>query len=144
MREQGLVIQLEDQNMAQVQFRAGSACEKCGACMLGGSGIALIKAQNEVGAGVGDVVEVDIRPSQVIWASFLIFILPLVALILGYFVGSYISIKLNIGSQQNFGILFAVLLLALSFLGLSFYDRILGKKKKFMCRITGVVKAKER
>jgi sigma-E factor negative regulatory protein RseC len=142
MKEEGIVVKLADRGMAKVQFRAGSACAKCGACVMAGNNVALIEAKNDAGAKEGDLVEVSIEPSKVIWASFMVFILPLVALIIGYFVGS--SLVAGAGFAQNFGIVFAVLFLSISFLGLGVYDRLLRRGEQFNSKISRIVRSKER
>lgn len=142
MKETGLVIEALPGG-ARVKFSAGGACAKCGACMVEGGQWAVISAENSVGAVVGDTVLVDIQPAMFVWASFVLFIFPLIVMITGYFVGSLLAANFNVGSEQNFGILIGALFLLGSFFLIWIYDKSVGRTKKFVCRITRLVKGKQ-
>jgi len=130
MKEKGKVIKIENDGTALLEFAAGSACKKCGACMMTGEGKAVTRAKNGIGAKVGDIVEAEIRPSSVIWSSFLIFIVPVIALIAGYL----------IGDAQGLGIAGAIIGLILAFIGVGIYDRTLKKKDALACEIVNIEK----
>ena len=136
MKESGIIIKLEENNTAIVQFEANSACKKCNACLLGNKGEATIMAENSIKARIGDKVEVNIRPSQVVWSSFLAFIIPLFAMGIGYYLGSSFAQK---GSGENFSILLSMLFLGLSFLGLGIYDKKLKSSSQSKASITRIV-----
>jgi sigma-E factor negative regulatory protein RseC len=92
MLETGTVIKLIDKDYAQVQFKPGAACFSCRACVgfLEG-GQRVMEAQNKVRAKIGDVVVVQVAPKQVVAASFLVYIVPLFFLFLGYGFGGGLS-----------------------------------------------------
>lgn len=50
-----------------------------------------MEAKNDIGASVGDVVEVEIPEGRVILSSLLIFIFPIFAFFLGYLIKGPIS-----------------------------------------------------
>ena len=86
MIEKGTVKEILNNGLARVYFKAGGECAKCGACIIKGSE-AYIDALNEVKAKVGDTVKVEIPPGNVLKAVSLLFILPIICLLAGYFVG---------------------------------------------------------
>jgi len=131
MRERGLVTALCG-SLARVKFSASGACAKCGACLIENGRWATIEAQNDAGAIVGNTVEVEIEPAAVLLASFVVFIIPIILLIIGYYFGSFIS--------EPVGVFTGVIFLGLSFLGMGLYDRAIRKSKRFTSRVVNIVK----
>jgi len=122
MLERGKVLEVLAGQKARVSFKSSAACVQCGICTRSGETVWLV-VQNVVGARVGDEVEVEIPVQNVFWGSFQIFILPIIALLLGYFLG---------------GIPGAFIFLALSFLAIWLYDRFY-RSSKTVCKIIKVV-----
>ena len=131
MHEQGVVSKILGEKLAQVEFEAGVACAKCKACChLVETGKMVVEASNEVGAKIGDKVEVYIPEKQVLTSAFLVYIFPLICLILGYFVGMFLSRRLNIFVDSEIvGILVGFVGMAGAFLEVGAYDRVLAKRK---------------
>lgn len=139
MLDRGKVIELKG-NDAVVQFVETSACAKCGACFRAGKGLVVTTAENSLKAKVGDLVEVEILPKFVITASFLIFILPLIFLLLGYFVGYGIALSLKVTNfAQNIGILTSIIFFILAWAGIRVYDSHVKKTQKFQSKIVKIV-----
>ena len=131
MKEIGRITKIVKEGIAKVEFKSSSACAKCGKCTMGATGEILIKAQNKVGAKVGDQVEVEILSGALISSSFLIYILPIIFLVLGYFVGfSLHPLILSGVSQESSGIIFSIVFLFVSFVLLKLYDTYVSKKGK--------------
>ncbi len=87
-------------NVATVEVTRSSACEgckskedgTCSACSLLGSGKkASARADNSIGAKVGDRVEVETPSQKVILYAAVIFLMPIVLGLLGFLLGSLIS-----------------------------------------------------
>ena len=85
MQETGIVISTDGKN-AVVQLSRGDRCDGCNVCHAFGENKMRVEALNSIGASVGDSVSVNIEPKQVIKSSMIIFILPLVSMLVGYFV----------------------------------------------------------
>ena len=90
------VVKAVQGRMAIVVTRLEAECESCkakDACTsLGGGGAnAEVRARNTVGAEPGDVVTIGIRGSSVLKASFLLYMLPILALIGGIALGHFLS-----------------------------------------------------
>ena len=97
-------------------------------------------AENPLKAKVGDRVEVEILPKFVIAASFLIFILPLIFLLLGYFVGYEIAVFFNYRDfAQNIGILASIAFFVLSWVGIRAYDTHIEKTQRFQSKIVKIL-----
>jgi len=131
MKEKGILIKLEEKSFAQVELKPNDACKKCGACLISGQGNPMLRAKNKVGAKVGNTVEVEVAPSKVILSSFLLFIMPVISLIFGYFIGNFIS-------SPNLGIIFAIAFIAIYFLVLGLYDKKL-RKFNFSPKIIDII-----
>lgn len=75
-----------------VQTRAHSECSSCGACS-GGNAI-VYDAVNPIHAKVGDEVEIEVEKINILKASFIIFVIPLLTI--------SVAIGLGIGSATLF------------------------------------------
>jgi len=106
MTEQGIVIAI-NKEFATVQMVRGEKCHNCTVCDAFGSDYRTIEAMNKPGANIGDQVEVEIKPANVLASSFLIFIFPVLLMIIGYFIGS--EVLNNNGAKQEAGIAGALL-----------------------------------
>jgi sigma-E factor negative regulatory protein RseC len=90
------VVKAVQGRMALVLTKLEPECESCkakDACTsLGGGGAnAEIRARNTVGAEAGDVVTISMRGSSLLKASFLIYMVPILAMIGGIVLGHLLS-----------------------------------------------------
>lgn len=92
---------------AVIHFIRGSMCAHCGGCLAFGDKEMETVAVNAVGAMPGDKVKVALSAKNIVKASFLAYMIPLSALIVGVLVG-------NIVNE------FTALILGLTFCGLSY------------------------
>lgn len=122
MRERGTVVSLEN-DTAVVQINRGEKCDGCTVCKSFGESKMRLQALNPIHAQVGDDVDVEIESHHIIRNSLLIFILPLVLMMVGYFVG----ISLSPTQSEGAGIFGAFIALAMALLGLRFIE-LLNKK----------------
>lgn len=113
------MIEIYANGIARVEFHSTAGCKKCGICKMMGDKV-FVDAINEIGAKIGERVEVEIEPKSVLWATFLLFIAPLIGLFLGYYAG---------------GVLFAFLACGLTFGLIYLYDRFL-RSDKMIAKIT--------
>jgi len=90
MQEEGLVVKIMG-GMAQVETTQQEACKSCGAqgmChAMGGDKIRVVTALNQVGASVGDKVIMAMPRKGVLGASFLVYMVPVAALLVGASLG---------------------------------------------------------
>jgi sigma-E factor negative regulatory protein RseC len=133
--DHGKVIELRGHD-AVVEFSETGACVKCGACLSAGKGKMIALALNSLNAKVGSQVEVEILPRFVIGASFLVFMLPLLFLIAGYFVG--VSLFPH-NFQQNAGIITSAIFFMLSWFLIKAYDLRIKGTGRFKRRIVKIL-----
>ena len=123
MRHFGKIVEING-DVAEIQIAKSKECAGCTACdMWDTKGPVYIPAKNTVQGKVGDLVEVEIAPAQVLGSSLLVFLFPILALMAGYWLGSRLAPQLQMGGESA-GILGAVIFLVISFGVIYFYDRI--------------------
>lgn len=96
--EQGTVIKIDSQG-TWVKTTQSSACAGCsarGSChSKPGGGDMEVNAVNTVGAVVGDRIVLGIETAPLLKATFLLYVFPILALLLGAFVGHGIAASLQ-------------------------------------------------
>ena len=103
------VVKAVQGRMALVVTGLESACESCkakDACTsLGGGGAnAELRARNTIGAETGDVVTIGIRSSSVLKASFLVYMLPILAMVGGIVLGHLLSRLISVDENVLVGV----------------------------------------
>lgn len=99
MKTLATVVEIENENTAIVSVARHAACDGChknaegkgcSVCtLLGGNREARARALNAVGASVGDTVEVESRTGRMLAYAALVFLLPVLLALGGYFVGKH-------------------------------------------------------
>lgn len=116
---------------ATVEVQRTSACEGChkvadGGCsvcsMLGSDRKMAARARNTAGAAVGDLVMIESKTSRMLWYALLVFILPIVLCIAGWFIASAIT------ESQGLRVLGAAIGFVATFIGVFVYSKIIQKK----------------
>ena len=92
----------------------GHDCEQCAGCGVTGTAVSA-KARNDVGAQPGQKVVVESSTRKLLGVVALVYMLPLVGFLLGYF--------LSVGLAENVRYIIAIAAAALCFLPCVFYDR---------------------
>jgi sigma-E factor negative regulatory protein RseC len=126
MKQQGLIIGMDGDN-ATVKVQRHAACRDCGGCELGHSNKSMeIKAKNPFNASMGELVEIEIPSNSVLKASFLVYILPIFFMVIGFFIGGRIGLHFGYNVDIAAGAL-GFGMLALAFLVIRLYDKKLGE-----------------
>ncbi len=86
MKETGSIVSISGKT-ATIQLNRGDKCDGCQACSAFGDNTMRLDALNTIGAQVGDQVEVDVAPKEVVKSSMIVFIFPLLMMLAGYFIG---------------------------------------------------------
>lgn len=94
MNQDGYIVEIIDEDTAMMRMMRMSACAKCGKCMSASSESEeiLVEVDNTIGAKVGDHVVVSMEHINVMKATFLVYVIPMVLLIVGI-VGSYYALN---------------------------------------------------
>ena len=118
MRETGEILSIAGKT-ATIQLNRGEKCDGCQACNAFGENKMQLDAQNDIGAKVGDVVEVDVEPKEVIASSMIVFIFPLVMMLGGYFA----AVKFLPPHSEGVGVLGSLGALVLAFVFIKMLDK---------------------
>ena len=141
MDELGLVVGLKEE-LAVVNIKRKSACGSCKACEMGRSNISElnVEVKNSLGAAVGDHVKIQMQTPDILKAAFLVYMIPLLALLGGVTLTYLIQRAQNI-SNEPMMIVVGVVLMLFSFLYVRKKDKQLKETEAFEPIMTEVIKA---
>ena len=141
VEEVGTVIE-SSRNSVTVRIQKQAACEGCHSCLRGKDGISMIaKAHNSFNADIGDIVKMEGERVSELKGGFLLFILPLLFLFVGYLTGEALSKALGYETvSQTAGILTGLLFFAIPFLGLYLHNKRQVKRGKFQLRVVNIIR----
>jgi sigma-E factor negative regulatory protein RseC len=98
-KERGIVTKVTDRT-AWVKTSRTSACEGCtsrGSCHIAEGGKEMeVEAFNEVGAKVGDRIEISIASSSLLKVSFLLYVFPIILMLFGAIVGQSLAPRFDL------------------------------------------------
>lgn len=143
MIQQALVISTNDK-IATVKVQRHSSCKSCGACQMGsGSKTIEVKTINKIAAVVGDFVEIEVPTHKVMKASFLMYIIPILTLILGLYIGGLMGESQGINRDLASGIM-GLLMMVTTFGAIRLYDRRIQDNKDYSPEIIKIIDESER
>lgn len=94
MNQQGYIIEVIDKKTSKLKMQRHSACASCGKCVTSSEKKDIIvEVDNSIGALVGDHVEVNMESINVLKATAIAYIIPLVALLIGT-IGTYFILQM--------------------------------------------------
>ena len=125
------VREVYDNGTAQVICIRESACSgdchKCSGCGAAKEAI-LVTANNPIGAGAGDLVNIHSETGPVLKAAAVLYMMPLVLFFVGYAIGAALRVS---------GAVTGCLAFVLSVVLIVMYDRRMAKKENTIYTITG-------
>lgn len=147
IEEVGTIVELKSKSTALVLCQKSSFCQNCatsGACSVGDDNRSrTVEAFNMIGAGVGDRVRVAASTKSFLQSSFLLYIVPLIALVIGAVVGSTLGTMFHFGIDPNLlSAIFGVFFMAGSFLIIRVGSGAL-QAEAFMPKIVAVLREEE-
>lgn len=144
IREIGKVTELSG-SMAKVIVKRHSSCENCGACGMSAKPVMAFILNNEIGAKIGDKVIIEMRSKALFKAAFLVYSIPLAALIIGFLLGQSIGELRGMrpDKAEFIGIGTGFLFLCLAFFGLRRLDQSQGLGSKLQPQLVAVVGAED-
>ena len=145
----GQVIELSGTNKALVRVRKNSACGNCGRC--GGffgdpeeRREMLVEVNNPIGAKAGELVRLEARAGEMLLAAFLLYIVPLIGLLIGLFIGRNWALNAELATNPDlFGIGVGFVFMVLIFFFLRLGEKRMSCGKRFKAVIAAVVSADE-
>ncbi|MEJ2637752.1 MAG: SoxR reducing system RseC family protein [Calditrichia bacterium] len=138
-REIGKINRIKD-GLMTVQLQNGKQCNTCSsksACFFGGpaAGYRYIRIPSVSGYEEGNVISVDYRESSKIVAALVLFFLPIVLLLAGYFAGDAFI------AGAGGGILGALAGFMVSLAAIYVLNRVLSRSRLFLPKAAGRVKS---
>jgi len=147
VEEYGTVVELKGKMTAVVLCEKSTMCNHCAsmeACRLGADNTTrLVEVNNPIGAAVGDKVRIQVSSRTFLQSSFLLYIVPLIALFIGAVAGQLVGSALENGPDPN---LLAALIGTAFMVGSFFIIRIGSRAippETFMPRITEIISGEE-
>jgi sigma-E factor negative regulatory protein RseC len=140
--EIGIVIEIEG-GRAVIQLESGDGCGACAAkesCMIGSDATKRsIKLNNIVKAKKGDMISFSVEEKGVVYASLILYVIPVIFLLLGMAIG----VSYNMGFEKDLsagiggfiGLIFALILIRI-------FTEFSKKKSVFIPEIIEIVSKK--
>ncbi|MGL5088425.1 MAG: SoxR reducing system RseC family protein [Cetobacterium sp.] len=123
MKSSGLVKE-KNGNKLTVSIYKESACSHCNNCSDSSKiSNTLVFICEDSDIKVGNIIKFEMEDNKIFKAAFIVYIIPLIFMFLGYFLGD----KLNLTEGKRILMSFGSLVLA--FLGVFIYDKIIVKNK---------------
>ena len=141
IKEEGIVESIS-QGKAVVRIQKGGQCQSCSSrdgCGVSGGGDMQIDVANELGAKVGDRVEISLPSRSLMKLAFLIYFLPVLALILGAYLGELIGTEILHTDSDIVPVICGGMAMATAFLGLRLFDRRLHATSDYRPQMTRVL-----
>ena len=147
IEEIGTVLELKGKHKALVMCKKSSLCENCatsGHCVMNDDDkTRLIEVQNPLGAMVGERVRIATTTKSFLQSSFLLYIVPLIALVIGAVVGKLVGENLTEGVDPNLlSAVFGVFFMVGSFLILRLGSSVL-ERENYMPKIVAVLESED-
>ena len=142
--EQGTIEQTE-RNRAQGRIERSASCSQCesrGACQTVGSKSMVIDVSNSLHAKVGDRVEIGVPTHSFLKLALLVYLLPVIALIIGALLGQAWGHSLALESSLA-AVLVGGLTMGLTFIILRRFDRSTREKKDYQPIMTRIILSAE-
>ena len=134
--EEGIIIEVFENNIAKVKVGRHNECKNCGACP--GDSSVVIEAKNLVGARTGQRIAFEMKETNMLMAAFVVYIAPLVAVVVGIIVGQTIAKKFGY-PVRNFQIGGGILTFVLSMLNIKRFDKYAHNNDKMQPVITRIL-----
>ncbi|MDP2401435.1 MAG: SoxR reducing system RseC family protein [Actinomycetota bacterium] len=126
---------------ADVLMQPGPACSDCGACSEAAGGARLLEGVNDpFGVDVGDRVQIEIPAGARRLARWVIFVLPVSALMVGYLAGFLLGSTIGI-APDTLGAVTALACGVLSFIGIRTFETRAGAVLRYTVRVHAIIAA---
>mgnify|MGYP006279928139 CR=1 FL=1 len=148
MREKACVVEVNE-DTAKVVVTRHSACSKCNRdCILGMEDSheqdeMYVEVKSKRDVEVGDTVNIELKDSSLVIGSFIIYLIPLILFVVGYFIGARLSFLFGALSSEATGIISSFIFLYLSYLLTKRIDKRISQNKKFQSEIVNIISKNE-
>lgn len=137
MKQMATVLRA-DNDEALVRVQRSEACGSCHACSLWSDKSEYIDltVKNTYEAQEGDLVELDLDAPDVLRASFVMYIIPLIAMMGGVLLGYYVFAP----SNEMIAALLGMIFLAISYITIKLSEKRIKNSGKYDIAMTGKIK----
>jgi sigma-E factor negative regulatory protein RseC len=140
IRENGIVESVSARR-AVVRIQKGGSCAACenrSSCHIDSDRPLLVEVDNEMGAAAGDRVELSMPTASLLKLSFLVYMVPVLALVIGAILGAAWAGPLGVSSTSGSLLIGGAALIA-SFAFLKLLDRSVRRRPEYQPRLTKVL-----
>ncbi len=117
MSEKGKIVEIKD-NLAIINIVRNEACGHCKACEKGNDNNTMVmKAKNQCEGKVGDTVLVELEVEKLIFATFILYGVPLITMVLGFLLGTLLF------SNELFSFFTGILFLFITYMVIKFSEK---------------------
>ena len=135
MKSNGKVIAINGNRIKLKMFKE-SSCAHCSGCGDANKLARELEVTYDGDVEIGDIVTFEHEDSKMLKIGFTVYILPIIMMILGFFISN------KMGGSEKISVLVSFAFLVLSFAGLHIYDKYFVKEKVEMT-VTAVEKGSE-
>ncbi|MDH3998929.1 MAG: SoxR reducing system RseC family protein [Desulfuromonadales bacterium] len=144
IEEVGTIVELKGKHSAMVMCQKSTLCDNCassGGCAIGEDDrTRTIEAHNSLGAQVGDKVRIVTSTRTFLQSSFVLYIVPLIALVIGAIAGKLLGENLDTPlSPDLLSAIFGVFFMSGSFVVIRVGSNAL-KRELYMPKIAEIVR----
>ena len=134
--EEGTIVGINDNGLADVKVGRHSDCMACGAC--DGAQNIVVQALNPVGAEVGQHVKFEMRETNIVIGAFVCLVMPLLVAAAGVFIGHWIALSQGL-NEINLEIAGGIIGFLLGAVGVKLFDRSLSNDANAKPKIVEVL-----
>jgi sigma-E factor negative regulatory protein RseC len=146
MEQFGLVIDTSD-DTATVNLQRHLTCENCGKCgILSGSGRRdlTVEALNPIQAQSGQRVIMETDDRQILFISFMLYLVPVAALLAGILIGLALAGRLDPAmNHELFAVSTGLIMMAVVYFLIRLWDKRVKHNPKYKPVITGLIQDEE-
>lgn len=142
MNQQGYIMDIVDSRTAKMIMQRHSACASCGKCTKLSSECQdlVVEVDNSIGAKKGDHVEVSMESVNVIKATLLAYLVPLIFLLVGTILTHYILELINYSGQiEVISGVVGLICTFISYLILRKNDKKFKQSRQYIPKITRII-----
>jgi sigma-E factor negative regulatory protein RseC len=119
-------------NRATVKIGTSKGCERCGLCTPISDTEMAVQAYTRGPVQIGDQVVLGFRPGVIVQSAFILYLIPLIALVVGYYVGKLLFPGGWLpGREELLPALTSLVFLFVSFVPIRYYDKRKEEDKRF-------------
>ena len=134
MNREGIVLKKNIDDTIEVGLVKHTAWGNCGACQYGVENLeSTVTVENEIGASLGDKIEITLGDQNVLGAAFIAYVIPLFVLI------ATINISIRVFGNELVAALLGISLTAITFLIIRSKDKKFRDSKKYLARAVSIV-----